>query len=717
MSTVIIPVIKFSFKSDFKVLEDALNMSPAFEVEDISSAGDLATFLSTIPAGLVIASLREKEDLIQIATFMKTIKKAAQTTAIKMVVINFSGDKQFEKAIAKLGIQDLVEPAINTKALKFKLDFWMKSLNGQIKNTVAANQGSTKSSDTKKEDKKSAENQGPVWLDPLDLEEDIWILNQDSDCKKILSKWLVRLLGPSPYIGQWTDVKNNLWRFDIKESEKDMYVPGNGAWFFFGDQKPDFVWKENLWLITGDNFDLFYKNGDQVSSRMKAKDRTLQICKNSLFAKTKETIILESFDKELVFKKEADSLADLEGKGKTDSLSGGPLSGKGKTSHMNGGPLSGDVNPEDALLSTDPLSQKTTTAREKTHWQGKNAYEKDQGGHMDAPAPEGVREGSELGLDRKNTDHQKHYKGHNPAEQFEAEAKEQERKFREETSEDMSGKSSTDKLKGHYGGANKEAEAKKKSDELSGKSSTDKLDSHYNTQAPEASQSSSEQKRPNRSSQDSSDTSESSRTSLQKDRETNASYGMNEKSKDAQAGASIDQADPYADLFGKSRERKTEELKKNRDLQTEVDFSEANLGDLISLDKARTDKNRQDPREAESLEEVTASAKIISKLTQNNKQTICQLDDFFDETIIFSTSDLGIKDGPVKLELLFQYLGKDNKLNLDGNVSSVDEDGEGHDYVTVEINQSYVEEVEAFMQLFQTRQKNIQLFMQKVRGF
>ena len=132
-------VIKFMFRDDLKVFNDALNFYPHYEVADVSSGNDLATLLSTVPAGLVIASLKDKNDLIQIATFLKISRKIAKDTVVKLVVINFCSDKQYEKAMAKLGVQDLIEPGVTTKALKFKIDFWMKSLNAQVKKNPNAN--------------------------------------------------------------------------------------------------------------------------------------------------------------------------------------------------------------------------------------------------------------------------------------------------------------------------------------------------------------------------------------------------------------------------------------------------------------------------------------------------------------------------------------------------------------------------------------------------
>ena len=487
MSNTSIPVIKFLFREDLKVLGDALNIGPGFEVQDIANSNDLSTYLSTVPAGLVVTSLYDRNDLIQIATFMKLGKKIAKDCAIKIVVFNFSKDRNFEKAIAKLGILDLVETNVNTKALKFKIDFWMKSLSAQVKNSAAANAQKIKTLDANKNVEKKNEAvvaaSGINWLDPLEVEDDIWILKQDSDCKKVLSKWLVRLLGPSPYVGQWTELKSGLWRFDLKETERNLYLSNEGEWYFTGDQKPDFVWKENVWLISGDNFDLYFKDSSGRHSRLNCHSKVISVCKNSMFAKTKESIIIESLDKELVFKREAEKLEDLEGKNKTDQLDHGNLEGKNKTEEIDGGPLSGKTKTAadksgnlsgktkgEEAINHENLEQKSSTGKEKSHWNNKNSYEEEPAKDPLGVKAEKHRDGENLERENKDQEHRKHYKNHNDAEKYEA----------GEIGNNLSGKSSTDELPSHYGQKEKSKGLKEKeANDLDGKSSTDKIPSHY----------------------------------------------------------------------------------------------------------------------------------------------------------------------------------------------------------------------------------------------
>lgn len=868
-----IPVIKFMFRADLKVFDDALNIQPHYEVEDVSSANDLATYLSTTSAGLVIASLKDKNDLIQIATFLKISKKIAKDTVVKLVVLNFSGDKQYEKAIAKLGIQDLIEPGINTKALKFKLDFWMKSLNVQIRNNAnaAAQKSVNKAAEGVKASEKKNETPALSWLDPLELENDIWILKNDNDCKKVLSKWLIRLMGPSPYVGQWVEVKTSHWRFDFKENEKELFISGNGSWFFQGEQRPEFVWKENTWLITGDSFDLYFKDENQILSRLKSKDKNLTICKNSVFAKTKESLIVESFDKELVFKREAEQLDDLEGKNKTDKIDGGPLSGKSKSSENIDGNLSGKTEGEEAI-KRDNLLQKTETEKRSSFWNGKNTNSAVEDDGFSGPKTDGPNSGSNLERERKDLEHQKYYKNHNEAQKFEAsEAKEREAKTAEEKSsgkghlsgksstdgieknydnskterekkeveakeKELSGKSDTDKLKSHYGQKEKsETSAKEKEEkDLAGKSSTDKLDSHYGkpkdakspaatreeekekeaktkefavkqkverekveaverekkekedreinerTKATVEKMQAKERERKEKEEQINKDRAETSqkntaiseekekkfkeeiavekeknekanklekeqkatrkaeieeeenkgKSKLDKNWEGEHDYGMKGESstdklaahyktkKEAQERKEKDDAaDPYAELFGKGKAKAEAPAKEKPDYKPVIEHAEDNAN-VLPLNKGKVkEDNKPKTSEEKELEELTREAKVSSFLTQNNKKFSCQLDDFFDEMIIFKTDEAGINpSGKVSLDIVFQFLEKDSKLLMQGDVLTVEGDGEGSSFVTVKVNKENASSFDTFMRLYERRQSNVNEFLKKVKG-
>ena len=539
-----IDVVKFTFRKEWRALNDAV--TGKYNDEQFSAATDLVSYLSGQQASLIFASLQEKDDLIQLATLVKLAKKGAKDTIMKIVVVNFAGNKQFEKAIAKLGILDVVDPYINTKALRFKIDFYMKSLNGQMKNSKQSEMN-VRSMDQNRKSGEDAKKRTDAanWLDPMDCEDDIWLLKKDADCKKVLGRWLVRLMGPSPAAGQWVEVKgkNNAWKFELKPEAIETFINGKGTWYFQGDQKPEFVWKENSWLITGSSFELFYHVDGKKQTRLKLKDKILEICKNSEYAKTKEAAIVESCDKELVFKKEAekaagkdeiegnetDWLKDLHGKGSTDHIENGNLEGDNDSSldKLNSDPMGLDLEPGDNNLGDGNMSGKNGGAEDLGgNYDGKSSTDKlDKKGHS-GPAGDKLPEGGPLGMDVSGQEHKDKYKGHNEAEEFDAkdglltasgekhrdgalldmEATHADHKtkykghneaevfeegelgkhqYHEEGKGPLGGKSNTDHIPKFY---NKDGskpdrpltpEEQAESDAYEGKSKTDKLSSHY----------------------------------------------------------------------------------------------------------------------------------------------------------------------------------------------------------------------------------------------
>ncbi len=740
-----LPVIKFLFQTGWKVLSDALQLNQPYETENFDSANDLTTYLSGSPAGLIVASLKDKNDLIQIATFMKLAKKVAPNSYFKVVVVNYSADKQFEKAMAKLGIFDMVDHRIQTKALRFKIDFLMRSINAHLKKQSAIetknnNIKTLEANEVNADEKKAIEN-SPSWLEALDCEDDIWLLRNDYDCKKVLTRWMVKFRGPSPHVAFWVaSGTSGIWKFEFRSGQQD-FIFGNGTWFYRGDQKPDFIWGENSWLLTGSFFELFYKEGDDIKSRVKLKDKVLSIAKNSEYAKTKELKIVESFDKELVFKKEqatktametvdkeqenyknlegkskTDSLAldPLSGKSKTDSLNHDPLSGKGKTSQINSDPLSMDLKPGENSLSSDPLEQKSQTGKEKTHWNGKNAYEKEGKADFGFKPDQKINEGSELSMDGK-ANHEKFYRNHNETERYDAkelggksstdqieghlsspdakknreqeekrqekgsslfdrEKKEQEQKeFQEKAYKDLSGKSSTDNLGGPLSSLDTKKTQEKKdknSSDLSGKSSTDKLGGPLSSPS--------------------------------------AKEAPVKKSKDPQEEI-FAQLDVVA---AKAKEKKsgTNDL---LDLAEDNQKDENGKGKVIPFVAALEEE--EIPAE---LVEAMQEPKVTSVIIHNGNKVDCNLDDYFDETLIFSTSDPAIAGAKaVSLNMNFNYMNKDTNLKFKGDVKSIEPDGEGSNFITVEISKENASAFNSFMKLYGTRQENINLFLKTVKGF
>jgi hypothetical protein len=816
----IIPILKFMFRSEWKALNEALSLNPAYAAKDFGSADELTTFLNKSPIGLVIFSLRDKSDLLQLAILMKLVKKIPSETFVKIIVINFSANKELEKAIERLGILDLFEDRIQTKALKFKIDFMMKSMLVQLKMNSNGLPGSAKKiEETKVQDNKVMATT-PSWINPIECCDDVWFLKNENDCKKIITRWLVKVVGPSPYVASWVETGTaGVWKFEFK-SNPNMYISGDGAWFYRGSQKPDFTWTENVWIFTGEAFDLFYKQENEIISRLNLKDKKISIAKNSKYAKIKEKVILESFDKDLVLRRELQAIAEddafdaenerlrnLEGKGKTDAidqdhLSGktkaqanrsGPLSGKSKTDALNGGPLSGQVDSSDEGDSSSDmsmqgeknapsprgLSHKTDGSSVSSFWDGKDNFKEGEKEDFDAPSDQDISSGAALSLDARNK-HEKFYKNHNEAEKYAA--KEREHALRKDGiaenlqgktdpgkssgkgSPNLSGESSTDEIEGHLSSPdfkknNGIKEKNKSASELSGKSATDKLEGKLSSPSEKRNKATANQTENELSGKSSTDNIPGRLTSprLGKNKNDDQGEASNDSFDDKFLGHANEAKDKEDSLLTpQEKKKRSEQLRAEQERKEKSRQGSPFLKDPSQTNSAETDEDFPDlssnqasnkssdkrpgqktpdnvlpfteaaPQNAaedggvsaKELEDSTSNAQVVSYLIQDKVRVLCKLDDHFDQTIIFSTSDKGIAtDETVTMSLNFNYMNKDTKLNFTGKVVEIEQVDEESQYVTVEISKENAVTFNSFMKLYNSRQKNINTFFKAVKGF
>ena len=140
---------------------------------------------------------------------------------------------------------------------------------------------------------------------------------------------------------------------------------------------------------------------------------------------------------------------------------------------------------------------------------------------------------------------------------------------------------------------------------------------------------------------------------------------------------------------------------------------------VLPFNENSSQNSLEDPGVSDKeLEDSTSNAQVVSYLIQDKVKILCKLDDHFDQTIIFSTSDKGIATAEtVTMSLNFNYMNKDTKLNFTGKVVEVEQVDAESQYVTVEISKENAVTFNSFMKLYNSRQKNINTFFKAVKGF
>jgi hypothetical protein len=311
----------------------------------------------------------------------------------------------------------------------------------------------------------------------------------------------------------------------------------------------------------------------------------------------------------------------------------------------------------------------------EAHWGGKNSSDSVNNKGLSAPGVADVKEGSLLDLKKTDHEHQTHYKNHNKAAKFEA-GELGKNKFKENDDGALGGKSSTDKLASHYG---------------AGHSETDKLEKHLGRKNLE---------RHPTGDEDEEQSSPSALSGKTKTDKIKGHYGA-----------------------GKTRSDSSDELPSNPELEAIsfdssdviTDFEEvtdsplsADLANVLPFPK---------PEEEKDIEKITADPSMQTYLIQDNKKHACKLDDFFDSNVIFICPEESFRiSEKAQLDISLNYQLESARIYCEGIVMSVDDNGSGHYYVTVQVKTSDAQMFENFMELMKSRQENIQSFLMKARG-
>jgi hypothetical protein len=317
-----------------------------FDVSFYEDEKQTTRFFSQSQRGIFFFTVNSKEELKAVIKILRSQRKAIQKGFIKPTCILARSNKKIELILGKYNCKEILPADIQPRSAVYKIDFWAKQIIAQTRRHLPE---AEKESEVEKDKPTTKTTQNLksniISLDALDHESDIWLIKQKTDTKKILRRWLLRVVGPSPQACKWEEVLDSpnksqkTWRLKFLLEDNEFYS-SEGEWLFEGS-KPEFDWKMKRWNFSSENPHLYFLgSGSEPLSRFKLNESNIEVCENSNIAKEKEELIIKTFDSTYSFEKNKEKevmtsidFADGEEPG---NLEGEVNDNSRKSSHMRG---------------------------------------------------------------------------------------------------------------------------------------------------------------------------------------------------------------------------------------------------------------------------------------------------------------------------------------------------------------------------------------------
>ncbi len=710
-----------------------------FQHRYVNSREEALSTLQEWENAIVLAKTFDKDSLTETLTFLKVCKKKIKENTIKVGVFNTIKKKTIEPVLRKMGTSEFLEETIRPKTLKFKIDFWSKTLKPQNEEN--------QNDDFKvhEQSNKNLGNNGQYgnselsikFVDGLDVENDCWSIVSKKDCKKVLRRILVRLSGPGPSAGGWSEAENKnndgktYWKWSFHEKWKSKFYAQSGAFWYFSGNRPEFDWKTNKWIFSGESPSLFYKIDSENHYKLKFDNSELKIAKPSTFSQALQDVIYETIADETSFEHEDESFHDDFSASRDKEDLGGTLSGNAETEKINNKPLAGDVYGFDDGEFED--------------LKGQNNYREEKiGGNLQGNGSTDKIEDDPLSGDiygseskKKNLSGENNFSenemdddldGYGSSSDIIADPMRGDIYDREKKKEKLKNKNAfqEDEIDGHLKGHAFMGE--EEGGDLDGESSTDHLDrsalggeSGFQEDAREG-----HLRGQNSSLRKSNDNSESREETEEREIFGKKQSFYREPGKNNNSNIDLEQFERSEDDVSTPTTKKTQlfvDSGKNKKKQEQIPRYERAPNEDEVLEDGQLNLDEYETLQDENGEEISLESgevQVVLVVEDNNGQELSQVgyfEDFIEnELVVKLQAGVIQKDMMTRVQLSLNYSSDKVMMNMPGAVLEVEDDEEGFELITLEVQN--VDEVkrEKFLKLYGKRQENISKFLDQAKG-
>lgn len=226
----------------------------------------------TLPSALMICHFSRVESVRRFLPVLRQLGESIAVGKVKLLFTAFSGgaDPGAGEIRAQLeaigaGSSEILEEPLSEQGFLLALESSLARIRRGEEDVPAA-PGSGLS--------ESLANAQPPFrvlaIGPLELESDCWIFRKEG-VRKIGGRWHLRMLGPPPVAGEWSEIGPECWLWVPSDPDRDVFIREQGGWVFRGE-KP--VFRDGGWNFAAKEPELsFYFEGDSCGSKFRLDEQ------------------------------------------------------------------------------------------------------------------------------------------------------------------------------------------------------------------------------------------------------------------------------------------------------------------------------------------------------------------------------------------------------------------------------------------------------------
>lgn len=287
-------------------IRDLLARDQTLKLFDCNNNLQVISLIQKIGGGIVLTHAKDEVTANRIIALMRAIKSNVKNGTVRVVMTTASRDANAVHYFEKQGVSDVMIEPVGLKSFEHKFRRHQKLLATRV-NTKKSEEAAAQAAEAKgaSEEKAKAAQKPSVKVqfgDPMKIKSEFWI-TKNGGARKIMGRWMIKLTGPAPNTGRWTDTESStgdghsgdrVWKWTPTDPTKDKFHKEEGYWIFQG-HKPEF--SIDIWSFVGKNpFLGFYVGGNPIGEKVKVDPATgdLVIAKDSKAAEELYPAILES---------------------------------------------------------------------------------------------------------------------------------------------------------------------------------------------------------------------------------------------------------------------------------------------------------------------------------------------------------------------------------------------------------------------------------------